>query len=60
MKAAHINTSKATGKRSLIIYYDQRRDNYHEAINAGLKRFGLENELITVIAEPTTEAKESK
>lgn len=56
MKVPYINTNQTTGKRSLIIYYDQRRDNYHEAIDVGLKRFGLENELITVIARPTTDS----
>jgi hypothetical protein len=49
---SRIEINPETGRKSLIVFYGPKRDNFNEAIEAAHKHHGLERGQITTIAMP--------
>jgi hypothetical protein len=48
-----IEVNRETGRKYLIVYYDAEKDNFNEAIEHELKRCGIEQGTIGILALPT-------
>ena len=49
---SELQTNQQTGRQSLTVWYSQKDDDFEDAIAAGLKRFGLENVSLPILAVP--------
>ena len=52
MKQSELKTHEITGKRCLIVYYSQERDDYMEAIAEGERLHGIRPGSVAAIAKP--------
>ena len=52
MLKPELRTNTTTGKKSLIVFYDQARDDFMQAIAAGERFYGIRPGSVAVIAKP--------